>query len=368
MELLKNDPKDDHKKQRTQSEPFESSLPPLSCTKKSLNSSPKRKVLTLKLPKVELNPRDTYFMGFKTPANNSEHSRYLSMSVDSASKSAAPDHSHPSPIKSNLNHYQLQVQDINKNLRIKKSSEVKIEHSYRLKKQKKSNFVRKYWKNSLMGLNKADILVKGEAAGYKNQFTLVAPNENSIYSVTKDFCEKVEEKYLTVFDNIDLNRNGFIVLDDIINYLILKGLVSTVNKNLTYLTIKEHAQEIFKVLGSVSGKSRVNKKDFFAVFSVFEYIQERDVNEELIDINNFRNIRDKIKGYKEIFDCYAKDGVIDQRELKSILACVHTEDIQLVGTLLFSESINFSRFLRYIPVFLWMHQEVVNQLDIVNKQ
>ena len=367
MELQKNDQKDDLKKLRNVSEGFERNLPPIHGMRKSLNYSPKRKIISLKLPKVELNPRDTYFMGFKTPTDKSEHPRYLSMSVDCVTKSAVPERSHQSPVKSNLNQYMLQVEDFHKNSKLKRPSEQKPKASSRVKMQKNSNLIRKYWKNSAPAHIGPEISVKGEGAVTKVFIPHLTPGENSLYTATKHFNESVEEKYLKLFEELDLNRNGYIALDDIINYLILKGLMNPEDKDASYLSIKNRAQEIFQVFVLVSGKHRVRRKDFFAVFSVFEQFKSQGVDEEVLDINNFRDIRERILELKGVFECYAKGGVIDQRELNSILACVYIEDIRMIGNMLFSETINFSRFLRHIPVFLWMHQEVVKQLDIVNK-
>ena len=367
MEIQKNDQKDDQKKPRNVSEGFERHLPPIHGMRKSLNYSPKRKIISLKLPKVELNPRDTYFMGFKTPTDKSEHPRYLSMSVDYVSKSALPERGHQSPVKSNLKHYLLQVEDFQKNSKQKMPLEQKPKASSRVKMQKNSNLIRKYWKNSAPAHMGPDISIKGEGAVSKVCLPHLAPGENSLYTTTKLFCESIEEKYLTAFEEIDLNRNGYIALDDIINYLILKGLMNPEDKGTSYLSIKNTAQEIFQVFVMVSGKYRVHKKDFFAVFSVFEQFKGQGVEGEVLSVNNFRVIRQRILELKGVFECYAKGGVIDQRELKSILACVYIDDIHMIGNMLFSEAINFSRFLRHIPVFLWMHHEVVKQLDIVNK-
>ena len=90
-------------------------LPPLNIIRKSINMTPKRKILTLKLPKVELNPRDTYFLGFpkSSPQEKGEINRYLSMSVE-YTKSPSPDLARNTPLKLNFNQYQLSLDDTQK--------------------------------------------------------------------------------------------------------------------------------------------------------------------------------------------------------------------------------------------------------------
>lgn len=367
METFKNEGKDENCKMKSLIKDIDnSSLPPLYGMKKNINSSPKRKIITLKLPKVELNPRDTNFMGFhrSTPSEKVENSRLLSISADFTGKTKLKEYHIQTPAKSSMNNYLISQEDIKNFSKIQhkhSNSDVRKKNQGKIKKI--SKFSNNHWKDlttSPSPLN--EISIKGESKHIKIQFTQSELNENSLYSISKSFKEKVDLKYSELFNEIDLNRNGNFNLDDIINYLILVGINKPEEQETSYIQIRSRAQTIFQVFFSVSLKLKIPKKDFFAVCSVFENYNE---NEELsLNVEVFERIKKEIAELKEVFNCYSKDGVIDQRELKSILACVRIDDIQMIEGLVFKECINFSRFLRFLPVFLWMHHEVVKQLEI----
>lgn len=120
-------------------------LPPLNGLRKSINLTPKRRIITLKLPKVELNPRDTYFIGFPKSSlqEKPENTRYLSMSVD-YTKSSSPDHAKVTPLRTNFNQYQISLDDSSKfTKKNQKFSIWKIKAAERLKLQQISHMSRK---------------------------------------------------------------------------------------------------------------------------------------------------------------------------------------------------------------------------------
>ena len=188
--------------------------------------------------------------------------------------------------------------------------------------------------------------------------------ENSLYSSTKNFKENIDTKYKKTYDEIDLSRNGFILLDDIINIVILLGLINHTDKDHSYLSIKNKALEIFSVFYLVSTKSKISRKDFFAVCSVYEYNNPDASVNEFFKLESFQRLKSQITDLRQVFACYAKDNTIDHKELKSILACIQADDIYQLESLVCVEAISFARFLRFLPFFLWMHQEVVKQLEI----
>lgn len=287
------------------------------------------------------------------------------MSVEYA-KSPSPDLSRNTPIRSNVNQYQISL-DVTQKYQKKhqRISIWKIKAAERIKLQKISHMSRKIWKDYV---TKPSIdngfAVKGESRTSKNSAKQYPVPENTIYASAKAFKDQVDQKYKKIYEEIDLSRNGFIVLDDIINIVILLGLINQNDKDQSYLMIKNKALEIFQVFFLVSMKSKISRKDFFAVCSVNEHINPIESISEFFNLDNFQRLRGQIIDLKQVFTCYAKDNAVDPRELRSILACINTDDIYQVEALLCVENINFARFLRFLPFFLWMHQEVVKQLDI----
>ena len=217
------------------------SLPPLNAIKKSINLTPRRRILTLKLPKVELNPRDTFFIAFpkSSPQEKVEINRYFSMSVE-FTKSPSPDISRDSPIRSNINQYQISL-DVTQKFQQKhqRFSIWKIKAAERVKLQKISNMSRKIWKDYVTRPNMDNgFTIKGESRTWKSTINHLPMSDNTIYSSAKAFKDLVDQKYKKVYEEIDLNRNGYIALDDIINIVILLGLINQTEKDQSYLSIK----------------------------------------------------------------------------------------------------------------------------------
>jgi hypothetical protein len=353
------------------------SLPPILINKKLIDLSPKRTVITLKIPKVELTPRDSQFVGLPklSPQDKPENNRYLSMSVDCKL---------PSPevpkniLKSNIINqrldykssrpYQLQL-SLDDSFRLEKNthkySTWKIKAAERLKIRKISNMSRKIWKEYIAKPFVDDeFTVKGESKPYKLSKNPSKVNESSIFATIKTFKEHTDVKYKQIYDEIDYNKVGYIILDDIINTVILLSLKNQTDKDQSYLSVKTQALEIFQVFFLVSMKAKITRKDFFAVCSVYEHNNGNNLISEFFNAENFQRLKGQITDLKQIFNCYAKDGFIDARELKSILVCIHTDDVYQIESLLCADPIDFARFLRFLPLFLWMHQEVLKHLEI----
>jgi hypothetical protein len=147
---------------KTSAEYNQISLPPLTILRKNINLTPRRRIITLKLPKVELNPRDTFFVGFNkhTISERPENNRALSMSVE-CTKIPSPDQSRESPLKSSINQYQMALDDSNRfQTKNKKPSIWAIKAAEKVRLQKFSYLSRKIWKDQTKKRNLSIFLQK----------------------------------------------------------------------------------------------------------------------------------------------------------------------------------------------------------------
>jgi hypothetical protein len=325
-------------------------LPPLCGLKKQLNQSPRRRIITLKLPKVELSSKDTHYSGFPLSLlSQNPDNRKLSMSVDCRLKEQSL--LSTSPLKSKINNYQLFLEDSSKlkHRRARLSSlQVRL-------KRKMAGFKGRPTKTP----SKENILIQGQAKPSKEPINVLPVNENSLFCVGKNFRLAVESKFLSVFEEVDINKTGVIVLDDFINLVIFRSLKEG-EKHENYFQIKQKSLEMFHLFYFVTGKSKVQKNDFFAVCSVFEYFFSHLQPNDMLKLEGLKMLLEKLEEMKQVFTCYSKRDVVDDREFKSLLACAQVDDIFLILNLLFSEPVNFSRFLLYLPIFLHVHKEVTS--------
>ncbi|OMJ78066.1 hypothetical protein SteCoe_22222 [Stentor coeruleus] len=326
--------------------------------------SPRRKIITLKLPKVQLNPRDTYFLNFpkSLQAEKPESGRYVSMSVECA-KSPSPDISKESPLRSNCNSFQSNIEDYRRTPHKNKDMAIwKIKATEKVRLQKISNMPRDVWKNSRKNFADGEISIRGEGKTPKLSCSNSPSGKINMYQETKIFKEGVDAKYKYLYDEIDLHHNGYFILDDIINMLILTGLQSNHNDQ-SYLALRGKALDIFQTFFLVSMKSRINRKDFFGVCAVYEHNFPESSLSGFFISETLQKLRNSIGELRQVFTCYSKDKFIDYKELKSIMACVNVDEFGLINNMISVEPINFARFLRFLPLFLWMHTEVIKQID-----
>ena len=345
---LKNEIKDESKFASMQEPCLE--LPSIHGMKKQLNQSPRRRIITLKLPKVELFGKETLSSKFPLSliSGKPQHSRVLSMSVDCRMQK----HNSfvRSPIKSSFNNYQLNLENP-QNARHKRLSSLQVRLRGNLK-----NFKAQPVKIT----SNEDILVRGQAKVMRESVVLEPISEKGLFALVKNFKVKVEEKYSKVFEDIDISKSGVIIFDDFINLIILISLRDSGEREDNYLAIRQKSIEMFSLFKSSSGRSKVHKSDFLAISSVFEYFFRESKAEDLLKFENIHFMQLRVNEMKQIFNYYAKEGVIDEREFKSILACIQIDDLMLIQGLLFAEPLVFSRFLVFLPVFLHVHKEILD--------
>lgn len=335
-------------------------LPRLNGIKKSLNLSPRRKIITLVLPKVELSSRSNQRTSIPrlNKIRNSDIPRHLSMSVECTCPQR-PEDPRRSPIKSSINNFLISLDD-QKSLKTRRArlSSLQIKLNERLKQQKSA----KINKLSSKSTQNDEISIKGESKPTKH----ITPNpiiESKLCTMACTFKETVESKYNKIFDDIDINKKGSIILDDFINMIILQGLNEKSEKDESYIVVKKKALDIFNLFYLVCSKNRIMKKDFFAVCSVYEYFSPDMLVDDFLKIENLVEVKMKIHDLKQVFEFYSKDGVIDLKQFRSIMACVQVEGIGTLIDVVFVEAVGFVRFLSFLPLFLWVHQEVTGQIN-----
>lgn len=165
------------------------------------------------------------------------------------------------------------------------------------------------------------------------------------------FTNEVHSKYSEVFGEIDRINKGFFDIDDIIDYFVMKNLEKQ-NKN--YERIRIEAGELQKTFELVSGSKVTNLKIFYAFCSVFEYNQGKDF--DLTNREFVHRIRNWLLEMKELFECFTEKKFLD---IRAILAEICLKDrILKARKFVEREKIDFSRFLRCLPFFVWIYNAV----------
>lgn len=165
------------------------------------------------------------------------------------------------------------------------------------------------------------------------------------------FYNAVELKFNLVYNQIDMNNKGWVDYDDLVNYFIMKDIE---NRDKDYEHIKLLAKELYSALMVVSYRSKVLRKHFLALCGVFEYNKgdSLDFSDRLV----VSTLREQIIELKELFKCYTDNKIIN---LKSILCEINFKDkISKSRVFVDSNKIDFARFLRCLPFFIWVYNHI----------
>lgn len=338
---------------------------------KSMNISPRRKFMALQLPKVELNSIGEFSIDLhKTWSGVKPKTRQcVSMSIECV-KSKSSNLQRNSQINNNYIKNNQKGKEAKKNsFEYEEESIWKIKATEKVRLRKIADIPRSIWRNSNKYFADLDISVKGEGKSRKCSCASSPSEKMTIFQEMKSFKENVDAKYKSLYDQIDLNHKGIFTHDDIMNFLIHTGLQSgTVNNEPSYLDLKEKTHEIFLTFSQVSMKNCISHMDFFAVCAAYENNFPDFPITGIFVLENLQKLRSSIVGLKEIFRFYSKNKYIENQELKTIMAYFNLEELGLINSMIRAKRINFARFLRFLPLFLWMHKEVMNHIDLGKSQ
>ena len=169
----------------------------------------------------------------------------------------------------------------------------------------------------------------------------------------KKFFINVQSKFSKTFTEIDRENKGFFDLDNLIDYFILKNMHK---ENLAYEKIRLQAVELHKTFELISGQKTTNNKTFFAYCSVFEY--NKGENLELNDRKIVKQIKTWIIELRDLFECFTDKKTLDVRAV--LIEICLKDRISEARKFVEGEKIDFCRFLRCLPFFVWVYNSVNN--------
>lgn len=170
------------------------------------------------------------------------------------------------------------------------------------------------------------------------------------------FLDYIENTYTCKYDEIDLAQKGFIVLDDLMNFVILKNYVNSDNPEIDYNKIKDKAREILELLGMITNRTKIHRKDFLSLCSTFDYFSDNKAEFNLSDRRVIFELKEYLKELKDIFGCYSHRNVIAKKDMNNIFYQFKMKnDFKVLENVIGNELVDFSKFLRCIPCFYVLH-------------
>ena len=189
--------------------------------------------------------------------------------------------------------------------------------------------------------------IVGRCAIKKKSFKL---NNNNHYQDLYDhmirFFAQVDI-YKKKFEEIDRAKKGYILIED-----------------LKYITENSEvpAERLFKLLSNVSNRNKITKKDFLGICSIYEHNCSKDCKFKLNDFKLIALLEHQLIELHEIFDLHAKNNIIHKQYLQEITEFLQpTEDVYKAESLILTEIVDFSWFLRCIPYFLYLHIKLLDK-------
>ncbi|OMJ72272.1 hypothetical protein SteCoe_29320 [Stentor coeruleus] len=295
-------------------------IPPLIPIKKPLNISPRRITnINLRLPNLELRPGRNFSV---------------------------------SPISDNINIHSLSMEIphatiIPPKLRFKQSHDLSPK-----------TFIKasKIWKNS----SSIHLAISSKTNLLQNSGTSV--NSKNLYENLTNFLRFIESKYKKTYEEIDISQKGYVTVDDFINLLMFINLVNLKSVE-NFDIVRTKAEELFAIFYKVSSSNKVTRKDFYAVCSLYEFGRTEPGSLNVLDERVMEMLKEKAREVEEVFLCYAKTGRIKIKDLHNVLYYLNFNDIHVIEGMLYLEVIDFSCFLRFLPLFSWIHYNVTKNLE-----
>jgi Ca2+-binding EF-hand superfamily protein len=187
----------------------------------------------------------------------------------------------------------------------------------------------------------------------------------NLYSNLVSFHRLIEKRYTKMYEEIDTAQKGYITLDDFINLVMFINLVNSQSSE-SFDTVKSRAESILTLFEGISSSNKITKKDFFAVCSLYEHIRTSSDQLNLLDTKTCMTIKTKLEEVNEIFKCYSINGRIKTKDLHNMLVCLRLSNLKSIEELLCFEVIDLSCFIRFLPLFSWMHENVIKSLNLTN--
>ena len=190
-----------------------------------------------------------------------------------------------------------------------------------------------------------DIEIKGKSAFKRKIHEYPKYTNKDLYAHLIEFFERVDI-YKKKFEEIDRAKKGYVLIEDFI----------------AICERSDIAKKLFRMFSGVSGHSKINKRDFLAVASIYEHN-----NGEFLKFN-FNNedlvckLEKQLEEMREIFEFHAQNNKIHKKYLQEATEFLQpTEDVYKSESLILTETVNFSWFLRCAPYFLRIHTALLNK-------
>lgn len=189
------------------------------------------------------------------------------------------------------------------------------------------------------------IEVKGRCAVRKKSFKNKHRPSKDLYAHLISFSARIDV-YKKKFEEADRAKKGYLLLEDFFAQ----------SENF------ELAQRLFKLFSSVSNRFKVPKKDFLAVCAVYEHNGGEAKNFKLDDGKMVGKLEKQLEELREVFEMHSKNNQICKGYLQEVSEYLQvTEDVYKAESLVLTEPVTFSWFLRYVPYFLFIHSAVLNK-------
>ncbi|OMJ74926.1 hypothetical protein SteCoe_26025 [Stentor coeruleus] len=216
-------------------------------------------------------------------------------------------------------------------------------------------------------LEKNDIEVQGKKTG---KSLVTKPPKPTVHDDLYDFLMKFMNRvdmYKRKFDEIDKSGKGYLLLEDLrIYYESFSNSKTGKNQQKTTWTQMESSQDLanqaYGLLFSISSRSKISKNDFLALCAVYQHNGG--------ELHKFR-IQDKtliiwleklLEELREVFELHAKNSKISKKYLQEVTEFLQTtEDVMKAESIVLTQIVDFSWFLRCIPYFLFIHLELLNK-------
>lgn len=168
--------------------------------------------------------------------------------------------------------------------------------------------------------------------------------EDGNYYKLLEFYVKVNLDFTQIFHKIDADKKGYVMVPEVKSYFI--GIFPAFFTKVSVFC---------QLLQSICASDQVNKAEFLATCALVRYEHPAgDAKLSILEVD-YQNISNLLQGLQEIYYLIRETPSPKYENVKKKYSG-NKEELEKCFKFIFSEPLDFLRFLRVFPIFLWLNE------------
>ena len=166
----------------------------------------------------------------------------------------------------------------------------------------------------------------------------------NLYFKMLEFYIKIKIEYAPIYIKLDKERNGWITNSDVKDYFLQ-----------FYPDSGEAIHNFCRLIFFVSKSKRINKNAFLACCALVRFENSISNCRTALMLSEYSKVNLRLHELESLFKSLSVGDELSLNLVKSMYESHKIDCFEKCFSFIFAETVNFSRFLRFFPLFLWMN-------------